>query len=247
MSIAQSIFDTLVQSGMTKEAALGMMGNMKCESGLEANRVQNDFSPFRTVSKAYVARLSSGEMSRETFAKDSLGFGLCQWTFYSRKWGLYDYWKESGLAIDDPVMQTRYAVIELKQDHRYLWEELLVNHDIYTCTKLICEQFERPAHNNIDQRYQAALAYRDELAPREEPEPNEDLSWPPRTLEKGMSGDDVLVLKAILRARGFKIGKFTGTFSNTVKCSVLAFQAETGLDTDGIVGPVTWKALLEWR
>ena len=46
----QDIYTTLIQSGMTQEAVFGMMGNMKCESGLEAGRVQGDFSPFMLIS-----------------------------------------------------------------------------------------------------------------------------------------------------------------------------------------------------
>lgn len=242
------IYTTLKQSGMTDAAVFGMLGNMKCESGLEANRLQGDFNPFRTVSKSYTARVTNGDMSRDSFAKDGRGYGLCQWTYYSRKWGLYDYWKQSGLALDDPVMQTRFAVIELKEDNRNLWEELLVNKDIYTCTKLICEQFERPAHNNIDQRYQAALQLRDELTntPVPEPEPVKEVYWAPRMICKGMSGDDVAVLQAVLKARGYKCD-ITGEFNTQTHNMTVAFQAENNLVQDGIVGNLTWSKLLERR
>lgn len=65
MSVKQDIYKTLIQSGMTQAGALAMMGNMMCESGLEANRVQGDFSPFRTVSRSYTARVNNGSISRE--------------------------------------------------------------------------------------------------------------------------------------------------------------------------------------
>lgn len=245
MSVKQDIYKTLIQSGMTEAAALGMMGNWQCESGLEAGRLQGDFSAYRTLSKTYVARATNGETSRDQFARDSYGFGLAQWTYYSRKYALWDFWKQSGKELDDPIMQTEFAVAELKQNYHNLWEELLVNNDIYTCAAIICEQYERPAHNNINDRFRAAKELQTELIEKE-PEPQIGVTefWPPRTLQKGMKGDDVLVLKAILRARGFNIGKFTGTFSNTVKCSVLAWQGEMGLKTDGIVGEETWASLL---
>ena len=240
----QEIYTTLIQSGMTKEAAFGMMGNMQCESGLEPNRVQGDFNPFRTVSKSYTARVNNGSISREEFGgKANGGFGLCQWTFYTRRFALWDFWKQYGGNIDDAVMQTKFAIAELKEDHRTLWETLCTSHDLYTCTKLICTEFERPAHNNIDQRYQAALQLRDELE-KVEPEQAKETYWPPRMICKGMAGDDVAVLQAVLTARGYTC-EITGEFDQRTHNMTIAFQAEHDLDQDGIAGVLTFGKLLE--
>ena len=250
MSVKQDIYKTLIQSGMTQAGALGMMGNMKCESGLEANRVQGDFSSFRTVSKTYVARVTNNEISREDFGKAGIGFGLCQWTFYSRRYALFDWWKASGKALDDPVMQTEFAVAELKKDYRNLWNELCrQGNDLYTCTKLICEQYERPAHNNIDQRFTAAVSLKAELSEVPAEEPAKDTSevyWPPRMICKGMEGSDVAVLQAILSARGFNCD-ISGKFDVKTHNMTIAFQSQNGLSQDGIAGPLTWSAVLERR
>ena len=254
MSVKQDIYNTLIRSGMTQAGALGMMGNMKCESGLEANRVQGDFSSFRTVSKTYVARVTNNEISREDFGKAGIGFGLCQWTYYSRRYALYDWWKESGKALDDPVMQTEFAVAELKKDYRNLWNELCTSNQLYTCTKLICEIYERPAHNNIDARYTAAVALKAEIVenPSEQVvEPVKETYYPYRMICKGMSGDDVIVLQAILRCRGYDCNRLDGVFDERTKNRALAFQAEhtdvngMPLTTDGIIGKKTWGALLQ--
>lgn len=250
----QTIYNTLLQSGMTKEAALGMMGNMQCESGLEPNRLQGDFNPFRTVSKSYTQRVMSFELSRDGFAKDSRGYGLCQWTYYSRKYALYDFWKQSGKSLDDPVMQCQFAVAELKENYRSLWEELLYSTELYTCTKLICEQYERPAHNNIDARFRAAKQLEAELtaepAPEPEPEPVKETYWPPRMICKGMTGDDVAVLQALLSAHGYEMQGFDGVFDYVTKDQLIKFQQNNvdvygnKLDADGIAGPKTWGSLL---
>ena len=239
----KEIYTTLIQSGMTKEAAFGMMGNMQCESGLEPNRVQGDFSPFRTVSKSYTKQVNDGTITREQFGNRGNGYGLCQWTYYSRRFALWDFWKQTGGSIDDAVMQTKFAIAELKEDYRTLWETLCTSHDLYTCTKLICTEFERPAHNNIDQRYQAALQLRDELA-KVEPEPPKETYWPPRMICKGMSGDDVAVLQAVLTARGYTC-EITGNFDQRTHNMTIAFQAEHDLDQDGIAGVLTFGKLLE--
>ena len=245
----QDIYQTLIQSGMTREAALGMMGNMMCESGLEANRVQGDFSSFRTVSKAYTQRVTNGSMSRDQFAKDALGYGLVQWTYYSRKYALYDFWKQSGKALDDAEMQTKFAVAELKQDYHALWQTLITCNDLYTCTKLICEQYERPAHNNIDQRFTAAVSLKAELSSVEDKTPEKpsstyDTYWPPRMICQGMSGPDVSVLQALLTAHGLEC-EITGIFDTKTHNMTIAYQSKNGLAQDGIAGPKTWGKLLE--
>lgn len=68
--------------------------------------------------------------------------------------------------------------------------------------------------------------------------------WPPRQLRKGIKGGDVKVLQAILLARGYNCGDIDGDFGTKTHNMVLAFQGESGLTTDGIVGPATWKALV---
>lgn len=243
----QEIYTTLIQSGMTREAAFGMMGNMMCESGLEANRVQGDFSSFRTVSKSYTARVDNASIGREEFGRAGIGYGLAQWTFYSRRFALFDFWKDYGGSIGDPVMQCKFAVAELKKDYRNLWELLVSSHDLYTCTKEICVVYERPAHNNIDQRFTAAVSLKAELtdtpAPEPEPEPAEEIYWPPRMICKGMSGPDVSVLQALLTARGFTCD-ITGEFDTATHNLTIAYQSQNALDQDGIVGPKTWASLL---
>lgn len=244
----QIIYNTLIQSGMTREAALGMMGNMKCESGLEPNRVQGDFNPYRTVSKSYCQRVNDGSIGREEFGRHGIGFGLCQWTYYSRRYALWDFWKAYGGSIDDAEMQTKFCVAELKKDYRNLWEFLTTSHDLYTCTKDICTIYERPAHNNIDQRFTAAVSLKAEILdsiPKTEPEPEpvKEIYWPPRMICKGMAGDDVAVLQAVLRARGYECN-ITGEFDTATHNLTIAYQSASGLDQDGIAGPKTWGSLL---
>ena len=263
MSIKQDIYKTLRQSGMTDAGAFGMMGNMKCESGLEAGRLQGDFSSFRTTSKSYVQRVTRGDISQYNFAHDQLGFGLCQWTFYTRKYDLYDFWKASGKNLDDAEMQTQFVLKEMKRDYDReiyvkdekkwinLWQLLLKSNDIFECTKYICKIFERPTVNNVDDRYRAALTLKEELTKEPEPEPEpaepaKESYWPPRMICKGMAGDDVAVLQAILKARGYTCD-ITGKFDVKTHNMTIAFQSQNGLDQDGIAGPLTWSAVLERR
>lgn len=67
--------------------------------------------------------------------------------------------------------------------------------------------------------------------------------WPPRQIKNGMKGGDVAVAQAILNARGYNCGEIDGDFGIKTSNMVMAFQGESGLVIDGIVGPATWKAL----
>jgi len=58
-----------------------------------------------------------------------------------------------------------------------------------------------------------------------------------------MFGGDVVALQGLLTAHGSFV-PVSSQFDNKTRAMVLAFQAEKGLDTDGIVGERTWTALL---
>ncbi|RMF58004.1 MAG: lysozyme [Calditrichaeota bacterium] len=55
--------------------------------------------------------------------------------------------------------------------------------------------------------------------------------------------EDVKELQELLQARGFNIAA-SGLFDRDTEDAVIIFQRENGLDDDGVVGPLTWAALL---
>lgn len=158
MGSRETIYRILREAGLTRAGALGMMGNWDCESNLEAGRVQGDFNPFRSASKLYVSQITSGVISKRSFMYDAKGFGLAQWTYFTRKGQLYDYWKNSGVSLDDAEMQTRFALYELSTGGEYggLYRVLKTSDDLLDCVTKVCTVYERPAVNNIDARYSAA-------------------------------------------------------------------------------------------
>lgn len=273
MSNKQRIYQILRAGGLTASGALGLMGNWDCESNLEANRLQGDFNPFRTSSKLYVSRVTSGAISRESFMRDAKGFGFAQWTYFARKGMLYDYWKQSGEALDSVEMQTRFALYELATGGEYggLYHLLKTSDDLLECVTKVCTLYERPAVNNIDARYAAAqqLAKQLDLEDVSVPsvvigEPVDDDQtpagggqisdfWPPRGynggasdpgLCKGMKGRDVSLLCALLRVRGYAVNYITDEFTELVEEQLTQFQKDQNLSADGICGKNSWHALL---
>lgn len=239
-------------AGLTHEAALAMQGNWAKESLHDAFRKQGDLSEAAVPSHDYVAAVTSGAINRERFAHDSIGFGLAQWTFWSRKANLYDFWKKSGKALDDVAMQTEFAVWELQNEPQYsgLYAELKKANNIYYFTDIICKRYEQPAFNNVQDRYEAARQIGAVLANREtqeqiEDEPEKEKFWPPRMLCEGMNGPDVEAGQAILKARGYTLTGSAGVFGPSTRKAVEKFQREhPPLDIDGILGPLTWTELL---
>lgn len=257
MSYQQTIYNICRQHGMTEAAALATVGNFQCESNCEPFRVEGDFSPYKTISKAYVQGVSDGSITRQTFAHDGRGFGLYQLTFWSRKQEYYDYWKQSGGNLDSAELQTKFAIKEMKRDFPNLWNFLTQTTDIFTACSRICREFERPAYNNIDARFQAASRYKNELDLNNwqgggvEPEPTPD-PIPPRpdklelrTIDKNCNGfDEIYLLQALLLCRGYEV-PVDGVWTQTLTDATKAFQTHHSLGSDGIVGPKTWNKLME--
>lgn len=146
-----TIFDALTNAGMTPAGACALMGNMKAESSMKSNIAQRGMT--KLSDEEYTALFDS---SPSSCYKDGVGYGLCQWTFWSRKEALKHFADSWGVSVGAEDMQVMFAVEELKTDHTALWEFLCNTDDLYTATADICMDFERPAVNNIEIRYKFA-------------------------------------------------------------------------------------------
>ena len=263
MSYQQTIYNLLRQAGMTEAGALGCLGNFWCESNCEPNRVQGDYSSTRMLSKDYTERIMNGTLSRDSFARDSKGYGIAQHTYYARKYELFDFWKAYGGRIDNVQMQTEFILKEFKRDFIADWRLLCSTSDVYEATKAVCYRFENPAVKNVDARYQDAMKIKAELEtgeweqtevviPDEPEKPTAGWElipateyWPPRVICKGMTGPDVEAAQAVLKARAWLQQNPDGVFGSFLEEKVKAFQKAYNLNVDGIIGPQTWGELLK--
>lgn len=62
-------------------------------------------------------------------------------------------------------------------------------------------------------------------------------------LKKGSKGDAVKRLQEQLQQLGYLSGAIDGIFGPQTEKAVKAFQADNGLDVDGIAGEFTWMEL----
>lgn len=147
----QTIFDALVGAGMTVDGACGMLGNMAAESTMRPNIAQRGMTKLSDEDYTFAA--DNGSID---FANDSVGYGLCQWTYHTRKAALLAFAKSRSVSVGDGDMQTQFCIKELKEGYPDLWAMLCSSHDLLQCTQRICTEFERPAVNNVDVRYNLA-------------------------------------------------------------------------------------------
>lgn len=162
----KTIYDALVAVGMTAEGACGLMGNMQAESSMQANIAQRGMTTL--ADDVYTAAADRGMID---FVHDSVGYGLCQWTYWSRKQGLFSFAAASGVSVGDEDMQVQFCLQELREDFPGVWAVLTSSHDLYGCTRIVCLQYERPAVNNVDARYSFAVDFFEQLAGKSDPDP----------------------------------------------------------------------------
>jgi N-acetylmuramoyl-L-alanine amidase len=66
-----------------------------------------------------------------------------------------------------------------------------------------------------------------------------------RLYRRGDQGEPVRDIQSRLAALGHPVDDPPGTFGETTMSSVAAFQTERGLSSDGIVGPDTWRMMVD--
>ena len=165
----KTIYEQLRAAGMSEAGACGMLGNMWAESGLKANIAQRGMT--KLTDEQYTEKF---DRQPEMCYKDAVGYGLCQWTYHTRKEKLRQFASYWGVSVGAEDMQLSFAVEELKTDHAALWKMLCSTDDLYTATADICMEFERPAVNNIATRYKFAQEAQKRVAVASDEKANND-------------------------------------------------------------------------
>lgn len=132
----------LQAAGISKSGAAGIVGNLSAESNVDPSNVQLD---KQSDKENYLQRLLNGDMSREDFVSDGIGFGLAQWTIPKRKGALWDYAASQGVPINDMGMQLDFLLKELREDYPSLYEALCNGEiSVSDAAYRMLHEFERP-------------------------------------------------------------------------------------------------------
>ena len=145
MDTSKQIWLFLKSHGLNDYGAAGLMGNLYAESGLNPQNLQNSYEKKLGYTDAtYTAAVDSGAYSN--FVRDSAGYGLAQWTYWSRKQGLLDFCKATGASIGDLDTQLGFLLKELSESFPGVLSVLKNAASIREASNAVLFDFERPAN-----------------------------------------------------------------------------------------------------
>lgn len=153
-----TIWNRLMDEFNNEVGVAGLMGNLYAESGCTAYACQ----PTRPydVCMTYIRNVNSHAISKYNFvhygcsstggvASSQLGFGLAQWTYYTRKEGLYDYMFANGNDIGNLENQIAYVIEEISANPT-MYNIVATSNDLNQVSDYILRYYENPQ----DQSYE---------------------------------------------------------------------------------------------
>lgn len=140
---AKYIWNFLKGKGLNDYAVAGLMGNLYCESSLRPNNLQNSFEKKLDMNdKSYTTAVNNG--TYKNFVHDSAGYGLAQWTWWSRKQALLYFAQKRNASIDDLVTQLEFLWEELGA-YEHVMKVLKKATSIREASNAVLREYERPA------------------------------------------------------------------------------------------------------
>ena len=151
------------KAGFTKQGAAGVIGNIRAESGVIPNNLQNIFNDSTGMSdEQYTKVVDNG--SYTDFGADEYGYGLVQWTSPGRKPGLLDYAKSKRKSIGDMGMQLEYMVSEMKSGYPTLYNMATTSgNSLYDVSTHMVKHYEVPAGYNLKSTHDYRASLGDEV------------------------------------------------------------------------------------
>lgn len=138
------MWDFLLSKFENEFAVAGFMGNLYAECGLRSNNLQQTYEKkLGYTDTTYTSAVDSGEYTN--FIKDSAGYGLAQWTYWSRKEMLLNFAKEANKSIGDYQMQLDFLWYELEKNFKSLVKSLKATTSVREASDLVLHEFEEPA------------------------------------------------------------------------------------------------------
>lgn len=139
-----AIWNYLKSQGLTDCGVAGLMGNLYAESGLNPRNLQNSYEKSLGYDDdSYTLAVDNGTYTN--FVNDSAGYGLAQWTYWSRKQALLAYCKASGASIGSLDTQLGFLMKELSEGYQSVLRVLKSTSSILEASNAALLQFERPA------------------------------------------------------------------------------------------------------
>lgn len=145
----EKMFNFLRQQGFTEAGSAAVVGNGYAESGCSPINLQNNGNrELDMTDEQYTAAVDNGTYTN--FVNDKYGYGIFQWTYWSRKQNLLNYAKSKGVSIGDLEMHMNFLMQELNAGYKPLLNILRTSNSVSECSNAFMLQFERPANQSVE-------------------------------------------------------------------------------------------------
>lgn len=142
--VVAHIWNKLYEAFGNAYAVAGVMGNMRAESNMRSNNLQNSYeTSLGYTDDSYTSAVDNGTYSRNNFINDSAGYGLVQFTYWSLKQELYDYCKSKGVSISDVDAQIECLINHLKAGTQF--ERMKNANSVREASDIMLLEYENPA------------------------------------------------------------------------------------------------------
>jgi len=147
MTNEQLIWNYFKSHGLNDFGTAGLMGNLYAESGLNPKNLQQTYERKLGYSDdSYTDAVDHGIYTN--FIKDSAGYGIAQWTFWSRKQALFSFAKSREKSIGDLNMQLDFLMKELREGYIGVLNTLCNATSVLEASNEVLFRFERPANQD---------------------------------------------------------------------------------------------------
>ena len=130
--------------GLNDYGVAGLMGNLYAESGLRSCNLQNTYEKsLNMTDESYTIAVDNG--SYTNFVNDKAGYGLAQWTYWSLKQEMLNYFRNKGKSIGDLDTQMEFLAHQLSNSYKAVWSTLKTAKSVREASDAVLLKFERPA------------------------------------------------------------------------------------------------------
>lgn len=142
--VERELYAFFKSKGLCNNGIFGLFGNLYAESGMKPGNLQNSSEKkLGLTDEAYTAAVDSGNY--KNFVHDSAGYGLAQWTYWSRKEAMLAFHQAKGASIGDALTQAEFLYKELSEGDKSVLSVLKAAASIREASDAVLLQFERPA------------------------------------------------------------------------------------------------------
>lgn len=144
----EKIWNYLKSKGLNDYGVAGLMGNLYAESALNPRNLQNTYEKkLGYTDDSYTEAVDSGNY--DNFVRDSAGYGLAQWTFWSRKEALLTYAKVNKASIGDLETQLSFLYKELSESYTSVLNVLKTATSVRQASDFVLLKYEQPVDQSV--------------------------------------------------------------------------------------------------